>query len=317
MSKHFVRYALREVLLLAPLFVVASVLLFWLIMEAPGDPINVLVGPSASEETIQRVRHEFGLDRPLPVQYFDFMKDFLRGDFGESIKYRDRGVMELFWERFQISAPLGFAAFMISTILGTTIGLIATFNKGSLLDKFLLSTAVFFSAIPALLMIQFLILFLSLRLGWLPAGWSGGWDAIFSTTAVIPVLTLSLVGVAGFARFIRTTTITIIDEPYILAAKARGVGPNKIATGYVLRNASLPLLTVIVPSIFTFWEGSFFVERIYGIPGLGVFMIESLFARDYAVLLSLGLLFVTFGYVTILIVDLLYHFADPRVNLSK
>lgn len=317
MRKEVIRYAVRELLLYVPLFFVASVLLFVFVMLAPGDPVNVIAGPSASQEVIERVRHELGLDRPLPVQYVAFMADFFRGDLGESIKYPDRGVLELFWERVQVSAPIGFASLMISLIVGTTVGLIATFRKGTWLDTVLISTFLFFSAIPALILIQFLILGLSLQLGLLPAGWSGGWDAVFSTTAIIPVLTLSLVGIVGFARAVRTLTVGIIDEPYVLAAKARGVPPRRIATRYVLRNASLPLITFLIPALFTFWEGSFFVERIYGIPGLGVFMIESLFARDYPVLLGLGLLFIGFGYFLYWIVDVMYHLVDPRVDLTK
>ena len=179
-----------------------------------------------------------------------------------------------------------------------------------------MSFFLFFAAIPSLLLIQFFILFFSLKLGLLPAGWSGGWDAIFTTTAIIPILTLSLVGVVSFARFVRTLTVNIVDEQYVLVAKAKGLSPRKIALGYVLRNAWLPLITVLVPALFTFFEGSFFVERIYGIPGLAQFTIDSVFARDYPVILNLGLLFSMISIFIFLLVDVLYNFADPRVNLK-
>ena len=309
-------YAIKRFALFPIYFLIFSVALFSVVVYAPGDPVRVAAGPSASDEAIERVRHELGLDKPLPVQYKEFVFNFLQLDFGESIKFRGERVSKLFWERFVVSAPLGAASLVISTVLGIAVGLFATFKKGTWLDTFLLSFFLFFAAIPSLLLIQFFILFFSLKLGLLPAGWSGGWDAIFTTTAIIPILTLSLVGVVSFARFVRTLTVNIVDEQYVLVAKAKGLSPRKIALGYVLRNAWLPLITVLVPALFTFFEGSFFVERIYGIPGLAQFTIDSVFARDYPVILNLGLLFSMISIFIFLLVDVLYNFADPRVNLK-
>lgn len=185
------------------------------------------------------------------------------------------------------------------------------------MDTPLISFFMTFQAIPAIILIQVFIMIFSLKLGLLPAGWSGGWEQIFTPTAVIPILTMSLVGIAGFARFVRALTLSIVEEQYVLAAKARGVHPFKIAIYYVLRNASLPLMTVLMPAFFTFFETSLFVEIIYGIPGLARFTIDAVFARDYPVILSLGLIFATWSVITIWIVDVSYHLIDPRVNLSR
>lgn len=307
-------YILKRVLLFPVFFIFFSVVLFTIVMAAPGDPVAVAAGPSASAEAIELLRHELGLNDPLRVQYKNYIVNFLRLDFGESIKFRGQRVSTLFWERFKVSAPLGAASLIISTTLGVAVGLFVTFKKGTWLDSLIMSSLLFFVAIPSLLFIQFLILFLSLKLGWLPAGWSGGWEMIFTPTAIIPLLTLSLVGIAGFARFVRTLTINIVDEQYVLVAKAKGLPPHKIALDYVLRNAWLPLITVLMPALFTFFEGSFFVERIYGIPGLAKFTIEAVFSRDYPVLLYLGLLFSMVTVFIFLAQDILYRLADRRVT---
>ena len=308
-------YALQRVALFPIFFVIFSAVLFLVVVHAPGDPVLVVAGPHASDEAIENLRHELGLDKPLIVQYKNFVVNFLQFDFGESIKFQDQRVSTLFWERFKVSAPLGAASLLISTVVGIAVGLIATFKKGTWLDTLLLSSFLFFAAIPSILLIQLFILFLSLKLGLLPSGWSGGWEMIFTPTAIIPILTLSLVGIGGFARFVRTLTVNIVDEQYVLVAKAKGVAPHKIALDYVLRNAWLPLITVLMPALFTFFEGSFFVERIYGIPGLARFTIESVFARDYPVILNLGLLFSMIGVFIFLAQDIAYRVADPRVKL--
>jgi len=311
------RFAFREFLVLPILIFVASILLFYFVMAAPGDPVHVAAGPSASEETIERLRHELGLDRPLHVQYVQFMGDLIiHQDLGESIKYKGRAVSDLFWERFQISAPLGLTALIISAIAAISLGLVATFKKGTIFDTPLISFFMTFQAIPVIILIQVFIMVFSLKLGLLPAGWSGGWDQIFTTTAIIPVLSMSIVGIAGFARFVRALTIDKIEEQYVMAARARGVHPVKIAIFYVLRNASLPLMTVLLPAFFTFFEGSLFVEIIYGIPGLARFTIDAVFSRDYPIILSLGLIFYSLSVFTWWLVDLSYHAADPRVSLE-
>ncbi|MEX2144945.1 MAG: ABC transporter permease [Candidatus Spechtbacterales bacterium] len=310
-------YALRRLAVFPVYFLVFSLLIFFVVMYAPGDPIDIIAGPTASEETRQLIREQYGFDRPLYEQYFSYMGDFLQGDFGDSLRFQDRPVAELLWERIQVSAPLGLVASVIGVFLGILVGLFATFKRGTWIDTLLLSGFLVFAAIPSLLLIQFFILLFSLKLGWLPAGWQGGWEGIFTTSAIIPILTLSLVGVIGMARFVRTITLGIMDEQYVRTAKAKGLHPSKIATRYVLRNAWLPLMTVLVPIFFTFFEGSFFVEQIYGIPGLARFTIDSVFGRDYPVILAVGIIGSMLSIFIILVVDILYFLADPRISLKR
>src|SRR3989344_1155770 len=317
MRSEVVFYAFKRLAIFPIYFLVFSFLIFSVVMSPPGDPVDIIAGPTASEETRQLISKEYGFDRPVYEQYISYMCDFMRLDFGNSLRFSDRSVGELLWERVQVSAPLGLVASVIGVFLGILVGLFATFKRGTWLDTVLLSGFLVFAAIPSLLLIQFFILLFSLKLGWLPAGWQGGWEGIFTTSAIIPILTLSLVGVVGMARFIRTITLGIMDEQYVRTAKAKGLHPAKIATRYVLRNAWLPLMTVLIPIFFTFFEGSFFVEQIYGIPGLARFTIDSVFGRDYPVILAVGILGSMLSIFTILVVDILYFVADPRVSLKR
>jgi ABC-type dipeptide/oligopeptide/nickel transport system permease component len=276
-----------------------------------------MAGPRASEETVEMLRHELGMDRPILVQYADYMSHFFRGDFGKSLRYPDKTVAELIVPRMTISYPLGVAAIFVAGIIGTLVGLVASFWRGRWLDNLLMSNALFFSAIPSMVLIQFLILIFAIKLHWLPAGWTGDWKSVFSLNAVIPILTLSLISIAGFARLVRTTTLAVFDEPYVRTAYAKGLPTRVIAFKYILRPALLPLITVVLPAFFTFVEGAFFVETIYSIPGMGVFTIESIFARDYPTIVTIMTFSAFFFVVATLVVDISYRFFDPRVNIAR
>ncbi len=273
-------------------------------------------GPKATEEAIERIRHEMGFDKPVLVQYADYMKNLAKGDLGESMVYPGKTVKGLIFERILISAPIGLAALFIALFLGTVAGLVAALRRGSWVDNSLIGTFLFFSSIPTLIFVQFLILLLALKLHLFPAKWSGGWESIFSLQMLIPVLTLSLVSVAGIARLVRTTTLAVLDENYVRMARAKGLPSRVVATKYILRNALLPLVTVIILAIFTLIEGSFFVEYLYGIPGTGQFMITSIFQRDYNVIMGMTMLLAFLFVIGNLVADISYRFIDPRVVIT-
>lgn len=312
-----VRYILRRLVWMPFYLLIVSFLVFSIGRFGPGDPALVRAGPRASEETVERIRHEMGLDKPIPVQYLNYMKDFVRGDLGESMAYPGRTVKDLLWERIPISAPIVLASLFIALIVGTAAGLMASLKKGTWVDNSLISFFLFFSSIPSLILIQFLILLLALKFQLVPTKWTGTWESVLSLNMVIPVLTLSLVSVAGIARLVRTTTLTVLDENYVRFAKAKGLSQGVIAVKYVLRNALLPLITQVVISIFTAIEGSFFVESLYGIPGTGQFMVTAVFQRDYNVIMGMTMLIAILFVIGNLVADVLYTFVDPRVDLTR
>lgn len=317
MREATIRYIIRRLIWLPIYLLIVSVLVFSIGRFGPGDPALVRAGPRASEETIERIRHEMGFDKPVLAQYTDYMKNLAKGDLGESMVYPGRSVKDLIFERIPISAPIGLGALVIALFLGTLAGLLASLRRGTWVDNSLIGTFLFFSSIPTLVFVQFLILLLALKFHLFPAKWSGGWESVFSLQMVIPVLTLSLVSVAGIARLVRTTTLAVLDENYVRMARAKGLPSRVVATKYILRNALLPLVTIVILAIFTLIEGSFFVEYLYGIPGTGQFMITSIFQRDYNVIMGMTMLLALLFVIGNLVADISYGLIDPRVQITK
>lgn len=312
------RFLVKRLIWFPIYFILFSFVIHFFVTVAPGDPVYAIAGNRATEEVLDNIREEYGLNRPQIIQYFDYMgfdgEGFIQGEFGESFKFPDKTIPEIIGERVLFSMAIGFPSVFFISLFGIGVGLLASWRKGSRLDTFLISASLVPASVPALLLVQFAILLFAVKLGWFPASWEGDWTAVFSTVAVIPIGTMVLTGVAGMAIFVRTITLNIIDEGYILAAKVMGVHPFKIVTQYVLRNASLPLITVLIPMLFGAFEGSFFIERIYGIPGLANFALEALFARDYPVILFLGIWGAMLTIFVRLIVDILYMILDPRAD---
>lgn len=317
MRDDMVRYIIRRLLWLPFYLLIISLMIFYIGRFGPGDPALVRAGAKASEETIERIRVEMGLDKPILVQYANYMKDFVRGDLGESLVYPGREVVDLIFERVPISAPIASSAALIAIFVGTAVGLTASLKRGTWLDNSLIGNFLFFSSIHTLILVQFLILIFALKLGWFPAKWSGGWESIFTSQMFIPVFTMSLVSVAGIARLVRTTTLIVLDEPYVKMARAKGLPAFTVATKYILRNALLPLITVVIATFFgVMLAGSFFVETLYGIPGIGQFTIRSIFQRDYNVIMGLMMIGAILFVIGNLVQDVVYGKVDPRVVVT-
>lgn len=311
-------YILKRLAWLPVYLLIVSMLVFFMGRFGPGDPALVRAGSKASEQTIERIRHEMGFDKPILVQYVNYMKNLARGDFGDSLVYPDRKVINLIAERIPISAPIGFASLFISLLLGITAGLIAALKRGTWRDNSLIGIFLFFSSIPTLILVLFLILGLSLEARLLPAKWSGGWESIFTPQMIIPILTLSLVSIAGIARLVRTTTLGVLDEPYVKMARAKGLPYWVVARKYILRNALLPIATIIVGSLFAIvLAGSFFIEFIYGIPGIGQFTVTSIFQRDYNVMMAMSMIGAFLFVIGNLVQDIIYGKIDPRVVITR
>jgi peptide/nickel transport system permease protein len=254
------------------------------------------------------------------------MKGALRGDFGESYTiYRGQKVWDIIWPRMLVSAQPGLVALVIAFSLGTIVGLFAALRQGTWLDPFAIGSFLFLQSIPVLVSLPFLQLLLVVKLGWLPSiGW-GGPDVdvgpqeislgIFSKHIILPAIALSLPGVAGIARLVRATTLSVLGEDYVRTARAKGLPEIEVVGRHVARNALLPLVTIAGLSLITLIEGAFFTETILGIPGIGRLGFDQ--SRDYNVILALVLI-ISFAFVVAnLLTDLAYTLIDPRIRLGE
>jgi ABC-type dipeptide/oligopeptide/nickel transport system permease component len=322
-------YAVRRLLWVPVILFAVSFIAFTITRFGPGDPVTVLSPNYRNEEVFERVRHERGLDKPFYDQYRIYMQRLLtKGDLGESVTiYRGVPAWDIIWPRMLVSAQPGIVALVIGFSVGIVVGIFAALKQGTWMDPFAIGSFLFFQSIPVLVSLPFLVLLFVVKLGWLPAlGWGGPRVdvgpqdiqlGIFSAHIILPALALSLPSVAGVARLVRATTLSVLGEDYVRTARAKGLPEFTVVTRHVARNALLPLVTVLGLSLSTLLEGSFFVETILGIPGIGQLGFQAATSRDYDVILALVLVLATAFVIANIITDLAYTLIDPRVRFEE
>ncbi len=306
-------YIARRLLWVPVLLVLVTFITFALGRFGPGDPVEILLGQNFRQEAYERIRQQQGLDDPIPVQYARFVGNALRGDFGESYQYRGRSVTDLLKNKVWISAQLNFAALVISVSLGISLGLFAALRQGSWWDSATVAFTLVGQSMHVFLTIPLALLLFSLKLGILP---SHGWDGFFSTSIIMPALVLGIPGVAIVTRLTRASTLDVIGQDYVRTARAKGMPERLVRTRHILRNSLVPVVTTLGFSLAGLASGSFIVELYFGIPGVGLLTIESLFSRDYPIIMAVTLLGTTLFVFANLIVDLIYPILDPRIRLG-
>ena len=304
-------YIARRLLWLPFLLLAVSFITFVLGFYGPGDPVQVRLGARATPESVARVRQQMGLDRPFPVQYADYVWSAMRGDLGESYAHDGHSVQEIIGKKVRVSAQLGLAAMFLSVSMGMPLGLLAAYKQGTWMDTALVSFALFFYATPVFITAPFLILLLALQLDLLP---TSGWGGLFSPHIVMPALVLGLPGVAGIARLTRASALEVLGQDYVRTARAKGLTEVVVQRRHVLRNALIPIVTVLGLSMATLVEGAFITETLFGIPGIGRTAVDSIFLRDYPVIMALVLIVAVAFILANLVVDILYGVLDPRIR---
>ena len=269
-------YIARRLLWVPVLLVLVTFITFALGRFGPGDPVEILLGQNFRQEAYERIRQQQGLDDPIPVQYARYVGNALRGDFGESYQYRGRSVTDLLKNKVWISAQLNFAALVISVSLGISLGLFAALRQGSWWDSATVAFTLVGQSMHVFLTIPLALLLFSLKLGILP---SHGWDGFFSTSIIMPALVLGIPGVAIVTRLTRASTLDVIGQDYVRTARAKGMPERLVRIRHILRNSLVPVVTTLGFSLAGLASGSFIVELYFGIPGVGLLTIESLFSR--------------------------------------
>ena len=294
------------ILLLIVVFIVFSLGRF-----APGDPVQILMGQRSNPEAVERIRQQTGLDDPFLVQYGNYIKSALHGDLGESYRFRNTAVGELISKRIWVSAQLAIAAMLISLSLGIPLGFFVALKQGTWVDTTTVSVTLFFMSVPVFLTAPGLLIIFTLWLDILP---SHGWGGFFDTRIIMPTLVLGIPGVAGLTRLTRASTLDVISQDYVRTARAKGLREFVVRYRHILRNALIPISTVMGLSLATLAEGALITEFIFGIPGVGLLSIESIFARDYPVIMALVLVIAVAFVIANLLVDIAYRFIDPRIR---
>ncbi len=300
--------------------VIVSFVTFTLGQFGPGDPMQVLVGQKNNPELVERLRKERGLDKPFFEQYTNYITGVVtRLDFGESYKYTGRTVNELIGTRVWNSVQLGLMALFIGVGVGTLLGLVAALKQGTILDPIIVTSSLLLSSLPVFLLQPILAVILSRWLRLLPSsGWEPGLFGLqmLSPYVIMPGIILALGPIGGVARLMRASTLEVVNQEYVRAARAKGLTEGAVRMSYIGRNSVLPVITVLGLSLATLVEGGFIMELLYGIPGMGRLALDAFFARDYPVIMAITLIIATSYVLVNLLIDIAYTFVDPRIRLS-
>lgn len=301
-------YIIKRFLFIIPVIFGASILVFLLLQLSPGDPALLLAGERATEERIERIRNEWGLHHPAYIQYFFFVGRLMRGDLGMSITQR-RPVTQLLRLALPITVELGIAAFIISLIIGIPTGIISAARHGTLADQVALIIALIGVSLPQFWLGILLMYFFSVRLRWLP---TTGYGSI--SHLILPAVALGSAGAALISRVTRSSMLEVLRQDYIRTARAKGLIERVVIYKHALRNAMLPVVTIMGLSLGWMLAGSVVLEMVFARPGMGRLLVRGILMRDYPVVQGM-LLFLSFCVVLAnLVADIVYAFLDPKIR---
>jgi len=304
-------FLLRRLVVAIPTLFVVVTAAFFMMRAAPGNPFST--DRKLPPEIEKNIEAKYGFDKPLVVQYADYVGGVLHGDLGPSLKYRDKSVLQIIQENYRVSLTIGLSAFIISIFAGVSLGVIAALRQNGPLDYMTMGVAILGVCIPTFVTAPLLQLVLGSQLGWLPiASWNGG----SLPNLVMPVAVLALPQIAIVSRLTRAGMIEALHSNYVRTARAKGLPEFQIVTRHALRAAILPLVSYLGPAFAGLMTGSLVVERIFGLPGLGKFFVNSALQRDYTVVMGMVIFFATLIIVLNLLADVLYAALDPRVRLA-
>lgn len=300
-----------------PVLVGVSILVFLTMHLAPGDPVKIILGPRATQQAIERLRHELGLDKPFLVQYFNWIANVLKGDWGRSIQLR-REVFPLVISRFGFTAMLAFTAIFVASLCGMIAGLGAAFKPLTVWDRTFTFFAILGFSIPAFWLGLVLQLVFGLKIGWFPVSGisSPGGGNILDVLhhMVLPTMALAAEPMALIGRMTRSSLLEVVQEDFVKTARAKGLPEAAILARHALKNAFVPILTVIGMQLGFVLAGSVFVEVIFSWPGIGALMVNGILARDFP-LVQGAILIVSVSYVFVnLAVDILYAYVNPTIR---
>jgi len=309
-------YVGRRILSTIPVMAVVALFVFSLLYIAPGDPAAIIAGDQATPADIERIRASLGLDRPFLVQFGEWAWRILHGDLGTSI-FTNLPVLDLFKQRIEPTVSLMLVTLVLAITIAVPLGVVAAWKAGSIIDRLVMLFAVFGFSVPVFVISYLLAYVFALQLDWLPVqGYTpisqGFWPWL--QNLILPSIALGAVYIALIARMTRATMLEVLAQDYIKTARAKGIGQGGILFVHALKNAAVPIVTVIGLGIAVLIGGAVVTESVFVIPGLGRLTVDSILRRDYPVIQGLVLLF-SFAYVIVnLGIDLLYTLIDPRIR---
>jgi oligopeptide transport system permease protein len=303
-----IRYVARRlVYMVAALFIIVSVT-FFISKAVPGTPF---ADPKLSPQVREQLFEKYGLDEPLYVQYAKYMANVAQGDLGNSYYFEGRPVSQMILQRLPVSAFIGVQAVIFGLVVGLVLGIVAALWHNTVWDTLAVVVAILGVSVPSFVLGPILQYWLGLKLGWFPIAFFESW--IYS---VLPSLALSVFVISTVARFMRTEMLEVMGQDYITLAKAKGISGLGVILKHVLRNAMIPLVTVMAPLTIYIITGSLVIEQIFAVPGIGEQFVQSILVNDYAMILGTTIFFSVLFILALLIQDIMYGIIDPRIRVA-
>lgn len=309
-------YVLRRIVSTIPVMLIVAVVVFLMLRLTPGDPAAVIAGDNASPDDVAMIRASLGLDRPIVVQFAQWLGGILTGDFGQSFFFK-KDVAELVADRIEPTLALALATTFIAVIVAVPLGVLAAARRGTILDRLVMGFSVLGFSVPVFVIGYAIDYLFAIQLGWFPVqGYQRIADGFggFIWRLTLPAVTLAIVYIALIARMTRTSLLEILGEDYIRTARAHGLGPMAVLVKHALPNAAVPIVTVVGLGIAVLIGGVVVTESVFAIPGLGRLTVDAVLARDYPTVQAIILLFSAVYVLINLVIDIAYTALDPRIR---
>jgi peptide/nickel transport system permease protein len=309
------KYIIGRIINMIPTLFIVAIIVFLITRMLPGDPAAVMLGPQASVEEVEALTKELGLNEPLYIQFFEYIGNLLKGDFGNSLTY-NQPIVDLIMERFPNTVILAVSALIIALFIGVPAGIIAAKKQNSFLDYAVTSISLIGVSMP----IFWLVLLFSVNLGWFPSTGMGSLDkgiGDFISHMILPSVALATIPTAQFARITRSSMLEVISQDYVKTARSKGLSEFLVICKHAFKNALTPLLTVLGLQVSSMLGGAVLTETIFSWPGMGLLIIDAIEKRDFVVVQNMVIFIALIFVVVNLVVDILYKVVNPKVKYSS
>lgn len=303
------RYVFKRVLQTIPTLLGITLAAF-LLVRMTGDPANLMLGPDASQEAVDAFHEKYGLNDSLPVQYWDFLKNTVSGDFGTSLRY-SVPVSQLFLQKFPATVELAVASMTLALLLGIPAGVISALRHNTWIDGLVRFFAFIGQAVPGFYLGLMLIVVFAVQLEWLPTGGRGTWQQL-----IMPAITLAVFLLALLVRFTRGAVLDVMKQDHVTTARSKGLKNWTILRSHILKNSMIPIVTIVGLQIGAVLSGTVVTEVVFNWPGIGRLMVDAIYTRDFPVVQTMVMVVAVIFVTVNLLVDLVYSFLDPRIRTS-
>jgi peptide/nickel transport system permease protein len=313
-----IAFIIRRLLQTVIVLFMVSLIVFSILQVLPGDPARTLLGPEASPEQVEQIREELGLNRSLPVQYITWVGHAIQGDLGKSIAFRE-DVTGIIGEHLPKTIYISILSMVLAIIIGVPAGIIAAIKRGGKIDSLISVVANFGMAVPAFWLAVLCIYLFSLKLGWFPVqGYTSPFEDFWLSTqqVIMPVICLAFAALASFARQTRSAMLEVIMQDFTRTARSKGLKEGTIIIKHTLKNAIIPVITLVGLQVRNIVGSTIFIEQVFNIPGMGRLVVQSIFNQDFVVVQGCVLVIAIIVALTNLLIDISYGYADPRIRIK-